>query len=286
MTRVLVTGGSGFVGRHLVPALRDRGHEVLAPPRSELDLLAGDPSRWLGEHRPEVLVHLAWHAEHGRFWTAPENLDWVAATMGLLRAFVVAGGRRAVLAGTCAEYDWSAARQPLSEDTAPLAPASLYGAAKDAVRRVAEPFAAQEGVELAWARIFFPFGPGEPDGRLIPSVARALLDGCEAPTTGGEQVRDFVYVADVASALATLAAAPVIGAVNVGTGEGLAVRDVVESVAREVGRTDLLRVGALPDRDGEPPRIVADARRLRATGWIPQVPIDEAVARSVAALRA
>ena len=283
MSRVLVTGATGFVGVPLCAALRERGHEVVEVARSRgVDLLElGAAERVIAEHAPTHLVHLAWYAEPGRYWTAVENLSWVEASLALLRAFAAHGGRRAVLAGTCAEYDWSYGF--CSEAVSPLAPSTLYGVSKDALRRVAEAFASQAGLSLAWGRIFFLYGPREDPRRLVASVARALLAGEEAPTSEGSQVRDFLHVDDVAGAFAALLdAEAVTGAVNIGSGVPVSVRAVVEEVAAAAGRPELVRFGALAPRAGEPPLVLADARRLRdEVGWTPTLTLAEGIARTV-----
>ena len=101
------------------------------------------------------------------------------------------------MAGTCAEYEWEA-RGRFVEGQTPLVPQTLYGAAKHGLGVVAQAYARQEGLSLAWGRIFFTFGPGEAAGRLVPSVARALLRGEEAPVTQGAQIRDFLAVDELA----------------------------------------------------------------------------------------
>ena len=255
MSRVLVTGATGFIGRHARAALERAGHDVVV---MRVDLLHPRAAPVLVEAaRATHLLHLAWYAVPGKFWSAPENAEWVEATARLLRAFYDAGGQRAVAAGTCAEYDWEGDGL-LSERSTPIRPATPYGQAK------AETFArAAELGELAWGRVFFLYGPGEHPDRLVSSVARRLLAGEEAPTTEGTQVRDFMHVADVAGAFAALLDSDVTGAVNIGSGEPVTVRAVVDEIARAAGRPELLRVGALPQREGEPPQLVADVARLR-----------------------
>lgn len=283
MSRVLVTGATGFVGPHAVTALRRRGHEVLAVGSRDADLLdPGGASRLIHRHRPEVLLHLAWYAEPGAYWTSVENVRWVEASLRLLRAFASVGGRRAVLAGTSAEYDWSG-EAALREGVTPLRPSTLYGVAKDALRRVAESFCAQEGLSFSWGRVFFLYGPGEDPRRLVSSVARALTRGEEARTSRGHQIRDFLHVADVGAAFAALVDTEVTGAVNVASGEAHRISEVVSLIGRAAGREELLRVGALPDRPDDPPRIVADIARLRdEAGWRPSWPLDEGIADTVA----
>lgn len=283
MSRVLVTGATGFIGRHAVTALRERGHQVAAVSSRDVDLLDPEgPRRLVEAHRPEVLLHLAWYAEPGAFWTSVENVRWVEASLRLVRSFAAADGRRMVLAGTCAEYEWWGDGN-LREGVTPLRPATLYGAAKDGLRTIAEALCAEEGVGFAWGRIFFLYGPAEDARRLVASVARALTHGEEALTSHGRQLRDFLHVADVGAAFGALVDSEVTGPVNVASGEAREIGEVVRLIAKAAGREDLLRVGALPERPGDPPRIVADITRLRdEVGWQPSRSLDEGIAETVA----
>jgi nucleoside-diphosphate-sugar epimerase len=228
--------------------------------------------------RPTHLLHLAWKATPGRFWAAPDNLDWVAASLALHRAFAAVGGRRAVFAGTCAEYDWSQAE--LDEATTPCAPATLYGTAKDALRRLVQ--AAPEGVSLAWGRVFFLYGPHEPAGRLVPEVIGALLAGQEARCGEGLVQRDFMHVSDVAGGLVALLESDVTGPVNIASGDCVPLRQMIDEAARQIGRPDLLRYGARPSPAGEPARLAAATRRLREeVGFTPRYGLAEGLAETI-----
>jgi nucleoside-diphosphate-sugar epimerase len=272
--RVLVTGASGFIGRHSLPFLVERGFEVHAVARGALpardgviahhcDLLDAHAAAALVESvRPSHLLHFAWYAVPGKFWTAPENRDWAAATLALIRAFAAAGGRRAVCAGSCAEYDWSHAT--LSEATTPLAPSTLYGTAKNETRAGLESAAAALGLGWAWGRIFWLYGPHEAPGRLVSDVVTGLLAGRRVPVSAGTQQRDFLHVEDVACAFAALTDGDGTGAVNIGSGAPVAVRTVVETIGALIGRGDLIDFGAVPMRAGEPACLVADPTRQRA----------------------
>jgi nucleoside-diphosphate-sugar epimerase len=269
LSRVLLTGASGFIGRHTLTALSDAGHEVHALARRpgpahpgviwhHADLLGS--CALVAEVQPEVLVHLAWYAEHGKFWSSPENVRWVQASLQLLQAFAAAGGRRAVMAGTCAEYEWSRGVYP--EDGA-LAPSTLYGAAKHGLHTVAEAYAQQVGLSLAWGRLFFLYGPHEAPERFVPSLVRSLLAGERAPMTAGTQRRDFMHVADAGAAFAALADSQLTGAVNLASGEGVELRELAYLIAAHTGGRELLGIGELPMRAGEPQSLVADVARLR-----------------------
>jgi nucleoside-diphosphate-sugar epimerase len=314
MSRVLVTGAGGFIGRHTLGPLLAEGFEVHASTSSEppaetpaqvhwhrADLLDGAaPAVLMGEVKPSHLLHLAWYTKPGSFWAAPENLDWLAASVGLLRAFGDSGGRRAVVAGSCAEYAWQRRTHCVEEDGVggtrmdgtgmgwtrvggtPILPATLYGAAKHGLHVVAAAWARQTGASLAWGRVFHLYGPHEPCGRLVSDVARALVRGEEALCTHGRQVRDFLYAPELGAAFAALLASEVSGPVNMASGEPVRVADVVGAVAAAAGRPELVRLGARPASSGEPERLTADVRRLREeVGWSPSLDLREGAERTV-----
>ena len=246
--------------------------------RREVDLLDPDATaRFVGELRPTHLLHFAWYAEPVAFWQSPENERWLAASVRLLEAFAASGGTRVAVAGTCAEYDWSGDGL-LSEASTPLAPRTPYGEAKTALHAAAE----EMSLSLGWGRIFFLYGPHEDERRLVASVTRALLSGEPARTTHGRQVRDFLHVADVGDAFAALLDSGVERAVNIGSGERVAVAEVVQRIAALVGRPELVELGALEAMPDEPPLLVADVTRLRdEVGWRPSMSLDEGLGDAV-----
>ena len=288
MTRVVVTGASGFVGTHAIAALLAAGYDVCAVdrlqpantevPYIETDLL--DPaSRREAVHRAKAshLLHLAWIAVPGVYWRAPENLDWTAASLDLLRCFHEAGGRRAVIVGSCAEYAWGAAR--FHEFTTPCEPATLYGSAKDATRRLSMAYAREFGLSVAWGRLFFLYGPGERGGRLVSDAIAALRTGLPLPTSNGRQKRDFLHIADVARALVALLGAQVDGPINIGSGRAVAVRDILDLLAERLGGRHLLQYGARPLAASEPPVIEADIERLASeVGFRPRFDLGSGLA--------
>lgn len=299
MKRVLVTGARGFVGRGVIRPLAARGYEIVAPTSSlaaggdpaarwvTCDLLAaGEAERLIAATQPTHLLHLAWYTEHGRFWNGSENLAWLAASLRLVDAFAAAGGQRAVIAGSCAEYDWTAP-SPFEEGTTPLRPHSLYGACKKALMEVASAHAALAGFSLAWGRIFLLYGPHEAPARFVPGLIGAVLSGRHFPMTHGLQRRDFLHAADVADALVALIDSAVCGPVNIGSGEPVRLLDVATQVAGRLDAVSLLRPGTLPARPEDPDEIYADVSRLRdEVGWNPRFSLAEGLDDSIAWWRA
>jgi nucleoside-diphosphate-sugar epimerase len=295
MSGVLVTGAGGFIGLPMVTELVRCGLEVHAlTSRARAPQIGG--VRWhrvdllreeslaatVAQIEPRELVHLAWHTKPEDVWRSVENLLWVGRSLNLVRAFAHAGGRRLLMIGSCAEYDWSSAAEPLSEVRSNLLPASLYGASKDALRRVVGVYAEQEGIELAWGRPFFLYGPREASARLVPSVVRSLLAGEPVATSSGKQVRDYMYVQDVALAVVALLRSGVVGEVNIASGIGVSVGEILDKLAHLIGSPELIRRGGLADRPGEPPMLVADVARLRdEVGFHSRWSLDEGLAATV-----
>jgi nucleoside-diphosphate-sugar epimerase len=231
--------------------------------------------------RPTHLLHFAWNVRHGEFWTSLDNLDWTAASLRLFRAFTEAGGRRAVVAGTCAEYDWNCSL--LREEETPLRPATLYGACKHALHVILESLAAQRGISAAWGRIFMLYGPHEHPDRLVSSVIRSLLSGRPAECSSGDQIRDLLYVEDVADAFVALLDSPVTGSINIASGRPAPLRQVVLKIAELLGRPEMLRLGARPTAPNDPARLEASVERLTGeVGWAPSHNLEDGLRKSIA----
>lgn len=295
--RVVVTGARGIIGRHAIAPLLRLGVDVHLvsrrpmPATTGVTCHTGDLLDWrfvdqlLRTVAPSHLLHLAWYTEHGRFWTAPENLDWVGASLHLVNRFVEHGGVRATFAGSCAEYSWTDIA-PLSEFASPRRPSTLYGITKNALHEVVHGFAAQTGLSYAWGRVFFVHGPGEPPNRLVPSIVRSVVAGEIARCSHGRQVRDFLSTVEAAEAFVALLMSPVQGPVNVASGIPVTIADVARRTAQLAGNAGRLALGTIAAAPDDPPVIVADITRLRTeVGWAPTRTLDEALADTVASWR-
>ena len=289
MSRVLVTGARGFVGRHVTSALVAMGHEVHGVSTRDpgdaarctwhrTDLLdAAERRALIAAVRPDALVHLAWCAKPPDYWSDPENMTWLTASLELVRAFAESGGTRVLGVGTCAEYDW--ARGYCTERATPLAPTSLYSAAKAACGALLEHYGRRAGLSIAWARLFFLFGPHDSPLRLIPSLVTTLENGEPARCTAGSHVRDFLFVEDAASAIVAVLDSSVTGPINIASGAPVRVGDIARDVADRVGRPDLLTVEAGP---AEPAFVAANVNRLsHEVGWHPKHRLESALDETV-----
>lgn len=273
--RTLLTGGTGFIGGALLQRLLDDGEDVLAfyasrtpdlrHPKLEwrrFDLLRADEEdlgvTLAGEGLTHCL-HTAWYTNHADYLVHEVNREWVSASLRLRDAFARARGRRFVALGTCIEYDAGAADGPCREEETPLRPETLYGECKVALFRALE----ARGGDFAWARIFFVYGPGDRDGRLVPNILSAFARGEPAGPRNGGLRRDYIHVDDLAGQLARIAAGDVRGAVNTGTGAAVAISGIFETAADLHGRPELALPNAVTG-GGEPPLIEADLARFRA----------------------
>jgi len=292
--RVIVTGGNGFIGREVVLRLVAAGYEVHTLGRSRaadvpeavhhrVDLLRPDELSILPEIHAPLLVHLAWYTAPGQFWWAPENLDWVAASLNLVRGFVASGGRRAFVAGTCAEYAW---RDTPLDENAPIAPNTLYGRAKASLHDLLSAAAPGLGLSMVWGRIFFPFGPRDQALRLFGRLLAAMQDAHPIEVSEGSQRRDFIHVQDVAAAIVAILESELEGPVNIASGHSMQVRQFVDLTATAAGIRDRIVFGAIPPQKGEPPLIASTIDRLLTqTSYNPQFTIADGIIDSICKFR-
>ena len=293
MSRVLITGATGFIGRQCLEKLFAWGYECHAVSLKaqgedesgihwhQANLL--DPaqiSELMRNVQPQYLLHLAWYVVPGKVTTALENYLWVQASLEILRQFKENGGQRVVMAGSCFEYDWR--RGYCSELLTPKMPSSFYGHCKHALQGLLQAYADQVGLSSAWGRIFFLYGPREHPSRLVSSVIISILKGEPARCTHGKQIRDYLYVNDVAEASVMLLVSDVTGPVNIASGNPVRLKDIVYKIADKLGSNKLIQLGAIPCAADESPLVVADVRRLwYEVGWKPKYNLDRGLEETI-----
>ncbi len=277
--RFLVTGAGGFIGRRLMARLQAGGHEAFGWTRGHGDLAdrEGVAIR-LADLRPSHIIHLAAVMRPA----VPDGFQVVAAECRMLTNLLSAMPQecRLIYAGSMAEYGYSGT----FAEEAPCFPRTAYGMAKHAGTGLALAARVIHGRDVRVARLFGVYGPGEAASRLLPHVASRLARGLPVPLSDGLQRRDFIHVDDVCTALLAMAEAEhlPLPLINIGTGQGVSVRAVCETIAEVLGADPaLLDFGALPRRAVDEDCLIADPARLRQV-----VAISPQRWASVAAIRA
>ncbi len=295
MKKVLLTGGSGFIGRHSIPFLLDKGYEVHAVfYEKEPNFIQNENLFWhqcnllnfsdqkslFAKVKPSHLLHFAWYAVPGKYWTSLENFRWVQASLEILRNFVEQGGIRALISGTSAEYDWSYGY--CSERVTPIRPSTLYGTCKNCLHEMLRKFSAQIGLSYAWGRVFFLYGPHEYLERLVASFIYSLLKNKKAHCLHGNLIRDFLHVQDAASAFVSLMESDVTGPVNIASGNPITLKDIVNIIADKLNKRELVQFDESDSTLSEPKLLVADVKRLnREVGWTPIYDMDRGLEQTI-----
>ena len=228
---------------------------------------------------PSHMLHLAWYAEPGSV-NDPSNLLWAKSGLELVRLFKKYGGTRLVIGGSCLEYDWNYGF--CSESRTPRNSNSLYGCCKNSLFEMTSRYASVTGLSFAWARLFFIYGPWENPNRLVPYVIQSLLESNTARCSDGTQIRDYLHVQDVADALVELLASNAAGDFNIASGSPVTLRQIVSAIGAQIGRPELIDLGAIPKRDNDAPLVVGNTEKFAQTlEWKPQIDLNSGLEHTI-----
>lgn len=258
MTNILVTGGTGFIGRNMLPLLREQepsatiyalssktAHELgnTLPKGVEAvscDLLnAEQVASTVANIKPNKLIHLAWGMEPSNY-NLPSNFEWLSASMQLIANFQQAGGQSMLIAGSCVQYDWQLGG--CSEANTPRAVNNTYGHCKNILEDYALAFSEAHNMQCTWARPFFMYGPFEDDRRLLAYVIKNLVERKPATVQNGALLRDFMHCEDVASLMLALHQQSCHGVFNIGCGEMTSLGEAGQMAANIIGCPELLEI--------------------------------------------
>lgn len=271
MTRILITGANGFVGRQiirsldsigvdLIPVVRDgKSHEVSSFSNvkkiiTSKDIFSEEEDWWKEQCKDvDVVIHAAWYVEAGKYQDSTKNIDCLIGSLKLAKGAAKAGVNRFLGLGTCAEYDHSKGK--LTIET-PLKPLTTYASTKASLFTILSEWLPRQSVNFCWIRLFYLYGEGENPTRLIPYVRSQVSQGKFVDLTSGEQIRDFMDVVEVGKQIAKISLSNQIGPINLCSGNPVTVRQLVEKIADEYGRKDLLRFGMRKDNSFDPPCVI------------------------------
>jgi UDP-glucose 4-epimerase len=273
--RVLVTGGSGFIGRHLCRRLCDEGSEVHATSRNQQQLTNSGPIWWqadmadfttarrvLAAVRPTIVFHLAGSvgAVPDVDWVLPTYHSLLTSTVNVLVAATELGCQRIFLSGSFTE--------PKAGELEPT-PQSPYGAAKWMSVAYGRMFYSLYQTPVVNLRPFITYGPGQASSKLIPFVVLSLLQGTTPRLSSGRTKADWVFIADVIEAFLQAATTPGIDgkSIDLGTGNLVSVRSIVERLVRFTGSQLRPLFGALPDRPSENEVAANTSTASELLGW-------------------
>ncbi|MVA59169.1 NAD-dependent epimerase/dehydratase family protein [Agrobacterium vitis] len=268
---ILLTGATGFVGRHIHRALLDAGHSVVAVVRPHSasilavegraarvieteDVFAQSVDWWAAQCEGcDAVIHAAWYVEAGKYLDSPLNFHCVIGSLALAQGATRAGVTHFIGLGTCVEY-----RLPSDHLTvdSPLEPKTLYAAAKLSTYQMLDRYFSGLGLVFSWCRIFYLYGEGEHPARLVPYLRQQLSQGLVAKLSKGTQWRDFLDVKEAGKMIAGVVDTGQSGAINICSGKAVTIRALAERIANDYGRRDLLEFGTAEIHPADPLAVV------------------------------
>jgi nucleoside-diphosphate-sugar epimerase len=257
MKKIVVTGATGLIGKEAIEPLKQAGFEVYTLNTQTCNIFDETAVKNLFEKiKPQYLLHFAWAAS-GDYLTTNANFDFLTASLNMLKHFKENGGARAVISGTCFEYEF---KNELLKETGNINPQTVYAKCKNYLREIAQLYCAQNNISFGWGRIFYVLGHGEAPKRLTPYVINSLKNNQKVIIKSGNLVKDYMYTKDIAGAFVKFLESPVEGVVNICTGKPISLKDYALKIAQKLGKTDLVEIKN--ETTLEPPFIVGDNSRL------------------------
>lgn len=297
MSRILITGGAGFVGASVVHKLLEQDQDVAVIVRPTTDLrrirnildrvtlIYGDLFH-INESRkdivrfsPECVVHLGWNGVSGVGRNGTQQLDNLISSVDLYKLTEEIGCNYFLGLGSQAEYGVLSGK---INENSPTKPTTVYGAAKLATALVLERTSAISQRPFAWLRLFSSYGPDDEPSYLIPYLINSLLSGKCPALSQAEQIWDYIHIDDVADAIATALGARICGIYNLGSGSARPLREIITMTRNIIDPSLALGFGEMPYRTNQVMHLEADISALtKAINWKPKVVLASGLARVV-----
>ncbi|MDF7671500.1 NAD-dependent epimerase/dehydratase family protein [Orbaceae bacterium ESL0721] len=282
---VLLTGGTGLIGRETIPFLLEEGFKIYILSRSNIKSIDGvipikadifnhdEIKKIMSEIKPNYLLHYAWLST-GLF-NDNSNFDFLTASINLLRTFADNGGKRVVMAGTYAEYGY---HNEILIETMPVEPINIYSQCKFLTYKIAKLFCENNHISFGWMRIFSAFGSENDSRRLTFYVINQLKNNQEVVIKNGNLIRDYIYAKDVAAGSVAFLNSNVEGIVNFCSGQGITIKDYVMTIANLLNKEHLVIFQENSDCGQQQYKVVGSNRRLtNEVKFIPKYTVHDAI---------
>ena len=271
MSKILLTGATGFVGQHILKRLQERGCHMRLVIRegsqSRISSMQGiesivtskdifqESSPWWAEtcNGIETVIHAAWYAEPGQYLQSDKNLDCLLGTINLAKGATTASIKKFIGIGTCFEYEMS--DTPLSTRTS-LDPKSIYAATKASAYNTLAQYFLHKKINFLWCRLFYLYGEGEDPRRFIPYLHKQIGDGNLIELSKGGQIRDFMDISLASEEIVNALFLNIEGPLNICSGIPVSIREMAEKIADQYNARGLLRFGVRPENLVDPPYVV------------------------------
>lgn len=288
--KVLITGGTGFIGKNVVDELLTRGyqvHSLVYPPfvpeqenlfQYEMNLLDTEQvNKFLSENHFDTLIHLAWYVGKG-CQTSNKNIDWLMASLNLLQSFKMNGGTKFLATGSVSEYDYKYGY--CKECSTPTNSGTLYGVSKNSFYNIAKSFCKWNDINFKWARIFNLYGPDEKIQRLVPSVINSCLKNEDVKVSHCKNYLDYLHVKDVARGIVDVFESELNDAVNICSGEPVQLREIVEKIVELTNYKGQVSWGALTAAFDDNV-VFGNNEKLKSIGWIQRYSLGEGLKQTI-----
>lgn len=268
---MLVTGGGGFVGAQILKRLTESGHTLRLVARPETarrlaanypdarivtseDLFAQSAPWWEETCRGvDAVIHAAWYVNPADYLDSERNAACISGSFKMAMGAARAGVKHFIGLGTCMEYALPSDRLDIGS---PTAPSTVYGACKLALFETLDVFFETGATRFSWCRLFYLYGEGENEKRLLPYLKSRLEAGETAQLGSGTQIRDYLDVAVAGALIADVVDTGQLGAINICSGQPVSIRQFAEGIADRYGRRDLLEFGAHRPHPRDPSAVV------------------------------
>lgn len=269
--KILITGSTGFVGSQVLKNLLASNKEVYAVVRKakknilkkkypNLNLiitndLFAESSQWWSKKFKGIhtVIHIAWYVEPGKYLNSPKNVHCLKGSLSMAQGAIKAGVKKFVGIGTCFEYDLSLEKLSINSM---LKPSTIYSATKVSLYTTLLKLFIDNSIKFAWCRLFYLYGEGEDERRLVAYIHKQLSEGRLVKLGSGRQIRDFLNVSEVGRIIYNISLGNKQGPINICSGDPITVRQIAQKIADKYNKRYLLKFGVRPDNLIDPQRVV------------------------------